>query len=206
MECYTSRFSRQCTWQINRRRQHLTGNPSALSFKRRNHPKRKECRIGISKCSVGQDQSSVEGSERKPAAARLFSNVNTSTLKHEPGSLFGAASLVAGTAVGAGILALPYSTEVQIFLIPSWARYIAAHVVRHNNLCMLRIFVNYGSWLIRNKSTDIDFQILVGLKQHSALHCVMPDCRKLGSLHQALPLLPPASTPLSLGFCLQKST
>ena len=38
--------------------------------------------------------------------SRLFSNLG-SNLQHEPGSVVGAATLVAGTAVGAGILALP---------------------------------------------------------------------------------------------------
>lgn len=42
-----------------------------------------------------------------PIEARLFSNLNKDTLQHEPGSLLGASVLVAGTAVGAGILALP---------------------------------------------------------------------------------------------------
>ena len=43
---------------------------------------------------------------------RLFSNLerNGETLKHRPGSLLGAIALVAGTTVGAGILALPAVT------------------------------------------------------------------------------------------------
>lgn len=43
---------------------------------------------------------------------RLFSNVDPSELTHRPGTVFASATLVAGTTVGAGILALPYSTQV----------------------------------------------------------------------------------------------
>jgi len=42
---------------------------------------------------------------------RLFSNVNAETLQHEPGSVAGSMALVAGTTVGAGILALPAVTQ-----------------------------------------------------------------------------------------------
>ena len=41
---------------------------------------------------------------------RLWSNLDPETLKHEPGNVFGAAALVAGTTIGAGILALPAVT------------------------------------------------------------------------------------------------
>ena len=49
---------------------------------------------------------------QESSAQRLFSNLNERTLRHEPGSVLGAAALVAGTTVGAGILALPYATKV----------------------------------------------------------------------------------------------
>ena len=42
---------------------------------------------------------------------RLFSNLDAETLEHRPGSVVGSISLVAGTTVGAGILALPAVTE-----------------------------------------------------------------------------------------------
>ena len=42
---------------------------------------------------------------------RLWSNVEPGTMRHQPGSVLGAVSLVAGTTVGAGILALPATTE-----------------------------------------------------------------------------------------------
>ena len=44
-----------------------------------------------------------------PPTGRLFSNLDTD-LRHAPGSVAGAAALVAGTTVGAGILALPSVT------------------------------------------------------------------------------------------------
>ncbi|XP_059430523.1 uncharacterized protein LOC132164116 [Corylus avellana] len=47
---------------------------------------------------------------------RLFSNLNQSTLKREPGSLSSAIFLVAGTTVGAGILAIPAVTQESGFL------------------------------------------------------------------------------------------
>nr|XP_011459444.1 PREDICTED: uncharacterized protein LOC101298677 isoform X2 [Fragaria vesca subsp. vesca] len=47
---------------------------------------------------------------------RLFSNLNQTTLKREPGSLSSAVFLVAGTTVGAGILAIPAVTQESGFL------------------------------------------------------------------------------------------
>jgi tyrosine-specific transport protein len=44
---------------------------------------------------------------------RLFSNINRVTRRHEPGSVTGAALLVAGTTVGAGILAMPAATQAR---------------------------------------------------------------------------------------------
>lgn len=43
---------------------------------------------------------------------RLFCNLNPKDLSPEPGSVWGATMLVAGTTVGAGILALPAVTQV----------------------------------------------------------------------------------------------
>ncbi len=60
---------------------------------------------------------------------RLFSNLNERTLRHEPGSVLGAAALVAGTTVGAGILALPYATKVP--LLPWKCRDEHAHSDGH---------------------------------------------------------------------------
>jgi hypothetical protein len=60
--------------------------------------------------SAGVGPSDSDGEPRQPA--RLFSNLNDKTLRHEPGTVLGAAALVAGTTVGAGILALPSTTQV----------------------------------------------------------------------------------------------
>uniref|UniRef100_A0A453ASI4 Amino acid transporter transmembrane domain-containing protein n=2 Tax=Aegilops tauschii subsp. strangulata TaxID=200361 RepID=A0A453ASI4_AEGTS len=51
-----------------------------------------------------------------PQLERLFSNVNKATMKHEPGSITGSVFLVAGTTVGAGILAIPAVTQEAGFL------------------------------------------------------------------------------------------
>lgn len=58
--------------------------------------------------ALPSDQSNDNGGIVPSAAlsGRLFSNLGLDK-KHEPGSVLGAATLVAGTAVGAGILALP---------------------------------------------------------------------------------------------------
>ncbi|KAF8039652.1 hypothetical protein BT93_B2004 [Corymbia citriodora subsp. variegata] len=47
---------------------------------------------------------------------RLFSNLNQATLKREPGSLSSAVFLVAGTTIGAGILAIPAVTQESGFV------------------------------------------------------------------------------------------
>ncbi|KAF9665407.1 hypothetical protein SADUNF_Sadunf16G0119400 [Salix dunnii] len=52
---------------------------------------------------------------------RLFSNLNQVTLKREPGSLSSAIFLVAGTTIGAGILAIPAVTQESGFLASSVA-------------------------------------------------------------------------------------
>ncbi|KAL3611021.1 hypothetical protein D5086_002041 [Populus alba] len=52
---------------------------------------------------------------------RLLSNLNQVTLKREPGSLSSAILLVAGTTIGAGILAIPAVTQESGFLASSVA-------------------------------------------------------------------------------------
>ena len=68
---------------------------------------------GPSSSSGGGSPSSstVEGQ----GSFRLFSSLNPDTLKHEPGTVLGAAALVAGTTVGAGILALPAVSSASGF-------------------------------------------------------------------------------------------
>ena len=46
------------------------------------------------------------------ATGQRWSNLDPDELVHRPGSVFGAAVLVAGTTIGAGILALPEVTKV----------------------------------------------------------------------------------------------
>ncbi|KFK26400.1 hypothetical protein AALP_AA8G243700 [Arabis alpina] len=57
-----------------------------------------------------------EGEEKVVEFERLFSNLNRSTLKRESGNLSSAIFLVAGTTVGAGILAIPAVTQESGFL------------------------------------------------------------------------------------------
>uniref|UniRef100_A0A1J3IHZ7 Tyrosine-specific transport protein n=1 Tax=Noccaea caerulescens TaxID=107243 RepID=A0A1J3IHZ7_NOCCA len=57
-----------------------------------------------------------EEEEKVVKFERLFSNLNRSTLKRESGSLSSAIFLVAGTTVGAGILAIPAVTQESGFL------------------------------------------------------------------------------------------
>lgn len=52
---------------------------------------------------------------------RLYSNLDPQTLQHQPGSVWGASALVAGTAVGAGILAIPAVTADAGFAASSVA-------------------------------------------------------------------------------------
>ncbi|KAK9273440.1 hypothetical protein L1049_018250 [Liquidambar formosana] len=57
-----------------------------------------------------------EAAEERYEFERLFSNLNQASLKREPGSLSSAIFLVAGTTVGAGILAIPAVTQDSGFL------------------------------------------------------------------------------------------
>ncbi|XP_016548032.1 tyrosine-specific transport system isoform X2 [Capsicum annuum] len=61
----------------------------------------------------------VDSREQVYEFERLFSNLNQATLKREPGSLSSAIFLVAGTTVGAGILAIPAVTQESGFLASS---------------------------------------------------------------------------------------
>ncbi|PPS05351.1 hypothetical protein GOBAR_AA15300 [Gossypium barbadense] len=66
------------------------------------------------KCSSQRQSSDNQPQEYE--FERLFSNLNQATLKREPGSLSSAIFLVAGTTVGAGILAIPAVTQDSGFL------------------------------------------------------------------------------------------
>ena len=67
--------------------------------------------IGRWSCKAVPSEPESDRADAVPAD-RLYSTLDPQTLAHQPGSVFGAAALVAGTTVGAGILALPHTTEV----------------------------------------------------------------------------------------------
>lgn len=57
------------------------------------------------------------------ASRTLYCKLNPRTLKHEPGTVWGATLLVAGTTAGAGILALPAVTQVRFSVHSSPTHY-----------------------------------------------------------------------------------
>ena len=61
-----------------------------------------------------------EREDEEGVSERLLSNSNAESLKQEPGSILGSVALLAGTTVGAGILALPAVTS-PVGFIPSTA-------------------------------------------------------------------------------------
>ncbi|CAD5332161.1 unnamed protein product [Arabidopsis thaliana] len=65
---------------------------------------------------VTTEEEEEDEEEKIVVFERLFSNLNQSTLKRESGSLSSAIFLVAGTTVGAGILAIPAVTQESGFL------------------------------------------------------------------------------------------
>uniref|UniRef100_A0A7C9CF39 Uncharacterized protein n=1 Tax=Opuntia streptacantha TaxID=393608 RepID=A0A7C9CF39_OPUST len=68
--------------------------------------------------SLQQDEQATAQKKEVPKYEfeRLFSNLNQANFKHEPGSLISSIFLVAGTTVGAGILAIPAVTQESGFL------------------------------------------------------------------------------------------
>ncbi|CAN0905097.1 Tyrosine-specific transport system [Linum grandiflorum] len=83
-----------------------------------------------------QDQQQQYGAER------LFSNLNQATFKREPGSLPSAISLVAGTTVGAGILAIPAVTQESGFLASAFACIICWIFMVATGLLIAEVNVN----------------------------------------------------------------
>ncbi|KVH89713.1 Tryptophan/tyrosine permease, partial [Cynara cardunculus var. scolymus] len=81
--------------------------------------------LGVTRFRCFSSQGQQQPSEEKPRLEedsedfefeRLFSNLNRATLKREPGSVTSSVLLVAGTTVGAGILAIPAVTQEAGFL------------------------------------------------------------------------------------------
>ncbi|XP_050139682.1 uncharacterized protein LOC126615817 isoform X1 [Malus sylvestris] len=82
------------------------------SKRRSDYSSRGERRNVVIKCLSKESETEAEFELQR----RLFSNLNQTTLKREPGSLASAILLVAGTTVGAGILAIPAVTLESGFL------------------------------------------------------------------------------------------
>ncbi|XVF69466.1 hypothetical protein PTKIN_Ptkin11bG0084500 [Pterospermum kingtungense] len=89
--------------------------PKPLFRKRDHHQFHTPFPLRTFKCS-SQRQSADDQAQQVYEFERLFSNLNQATLKREPGSLSSAIFLVAGTTVGAGILAIPAVTQESGFL------------------------------------------------------------------------------------------
>ncbi|XP_028803900.1 uncharacterized protein LOC114758972 isoform X1 [Neltuma alba] len=70
----------------------------------------------VQRQSQSNEEKEQERDDQELEIERLFSNLNQATLKREPGSLSSAIFLVAGTTVGAGILAIPAVTQESGFL------------------------------------------------------------------------------------------
>ncbi|KAJ3683784.1 hypothetical protein LUZ60_014011 [Juncus effusus] len=86
--------------------------PPAIKLKPRISTSDSHCSVRFSRRSwrcFAQKQSTDQ-------LERLFSNLNRGSMKHEPGSLTSSIFLVAGTTVGAGILAIPAVTQDAGFL------------------------------------------------------------------------------------------
>ncbi|CAA0833523.1 Tryptophan/tyrosine permease [Striga hermonthica] len=79
-------------------------------------PLRAPVRCSQQEQDVQQLVQQAEAKDQVYEMERLFSNLNQATLKREPGSLSSAVFLVAGTTVGAGILAIPAVTQEAGFL------------------------------------------------------------------------------------------
>eukprot|EP00586_Coscinodiscus_wailesii_P010416 CAMPEP_0172500696 /NCGR_PEP_ID=MMETSP1066-20121228/141987_1 /TAXON_ID=671091 /ORGANISM="Coscinodiscus wailesii, Strain CCMP2513" /LENGTH=328 /DNA_ID=CAMNT_0013275069 /DNA_START=168 /DNA_END=1150 /DNA_ORIENTATION=- len=77
---------------------------------------------------------------------RLFSNLNydksRSSLTHNPGSTLGAASLIAGTAIGAGVLAIPTATISSGLLPSTWALCFAWAYMVASGLMIAELTIN----------------------------------------------------------------
>ncbi|XP_051134287.1 uncharacterized protein LOC127253650 isoform X2 [Andrographis paniculata] len=88
----------------------FVGNPLKVSFK---------CFSREPSSTEQEAQQQVQPTEAEDERyefERLFSNLNQATLKREPGSLSSAIFLVAGTTIGAGILAIPAVTQESGFI------------------------------------------------------------------------------------------
>ncbi|BAT03072.1 Os07g0662800 [Oryza sativa Japonica Group] len=79
-------------------------------------PRRRLQRCLCSQQYAEKQSSGSQQQQQNQQLERLFSNLNQATMKHEPGSVTSSIFLVAGTTVGAGILAIPAVTQEAGFL------------------------------------------------------------------------------------------
>ncbi|GLI62086.1 hypothetical protein VaNZ11_004667, partial [Volvox africanus] len=106
----------------NHQRQQKLGNGCRFSLAQRRLVERKDTRnVGRVRLDKETDSAiaSTTATEETATIGTLYSNLNPRTLAHEPGTLWGATLLVAGTTVGAGILALPAVTQESGFAATS---------------------------------------------------------------------------------------
>lgn len=96
---------KSCQWCPNAKQ-----GPSEVQFEEKEDESLTKALDG--KLENGQGNNGNTVVPRNKAPVRLWSRLGAD-MKHEEGSVFGAAALVAGTTVGAGILALPAVTEVR---------------------------------------------------------------------------------------------
>ncbi|GIL51085.1 hypothetical protein Vafri_7188 [Volvox africanus] len=115
------RYRRLATNENHQRQQKLC-NGCKYSLVRRRLVESKDTRhLGCVRLEKETDSSiaSTTATERTATIGTLYSNLNPRTLAHEPGTIWGATLLVAGTTVGAGILALPAVTQESGFAATS---------------------------------------------------------------------------------------
>ncbi|CAM6098858.1 unnamed protein product [Calypogeia fissa] len=103
--------------------------------------------VSVPTLSEGEPIAQISDELERRHVDRLFSNLNGTTLKHEPGSLSGSILLVAGTTVGAGILAIPAATQDAGFVasaatcVACWAYMVLTGLlvaeVNINTMCEL---------------------------------------------------------------------
>lgn len=105
------------------------------------HWRSKALRQEVEEVEVETSQSTVTRSRR------LWSNLNPETMKHEPGSVFGAAALVAGTTVGAGILALPAVTQVDSSVLLDLTHFTGLWICRIQCCIVWCLAVFCGDWI-----------------------------------------------------------
>lgn len=86
------------------------------------------------RAAAGATTSPVSSTPPTAAPTRLFSNLNATTLQHEPGSFLGATALVAGTTVGAGILALPSGACANLPALPGSGTAVRRRIVMYASL------------------------------------------------------------------------